>query len=287
MYKLTYNTDKYNEVKKELLTAFQVVPSAMFDAPKAVRTRIDYLKNFLKSTGLQGYVLGISGGVDSTTAGKLAQLACEELRAEGYTATFVAMRLPAGVQRDEADAQEALRFINPDVSLTVNIGDAADALNIQNLKAVETAGITLSAHKADFNKGNIKARLRMAAQYHTAAVYNAAVIGTDHNSECVTGFFTKFGDGACDLTVLNKMNKTQVRLVAKELGAPELLWKKYPTADLEELNPGKHDQDGFGFPYDLLDLFLEGIEIDPAIEEKIINQYWITEHKRAPIHGFV
>ena len=287
MRKLVHGTTEYAKVKQEILTTYGVMASHLFDASRNIRQRIDYLKNFLRNNGLSGYVLGISGGVDSTAAGRLAQLACEELRKEGIKATFVAMRLPSGVQHDENDAQEALKFINPDVVLTVNIGQAADMLNIQNLLAIESVSIQLTPHQADFNKGNIKARLRMTAQYHTAAVYNAAVIGTDHNSECVTGFFTKFGDGACDLTVLNNMNKTQVRMLAKELGAPDVLWQKYPTADLEELNPGKHDQDGFGFPYEALDDFLEGKNVPPELEEKIIHQYLITNHKRKPINTYI
>ena len=69
--------------------------------------------------------------------------------------------------------------------------------------------------------------------------------GVDHNAEAVTGFFTMFGDGACDLTVLNGLNKRQIRLMAKAMGASETLWNKAPTADLEELNPGKLDDDGY------------------------------------------
>ncbi len=90
----------------------------------------------------------------------------------------------------------------------------------------------------------------------------------------------KNGDGACDLVVLNK---TQIRMVAKELGAPEKLYNKAPTADLEELKPGKLDDDGFGFSYWKLDLFLEGKQIDKETEEKIIHQFLITQHKRKPI----
>jgi NAD+ synthase len=79
-----------------------------------VRRRIDFLKDFLRSTPAKGFVLGISGGQDSTLTGRLCQLASEELRAEGRDATFVAVRLPYGVQADEEDAQIALRFIRPD-----------------------------------------------------------------------------------------------------------------------------------------------------------------------------
>lgn len=279
-------TKEYSEVKEQMLRDFQVVPTENFDAKTAVRKRIDYLKSSLKNTGLKAYVLGISGGVDSTTAGRLAQIACEELRAEGYQAHFVAVRLPAGVQRDEADAQEAIRFINADKTLTVNIGEAATNLSIQGVDEFKKQGGQITEAQADFNKGNIKARLRMTAQYQIAAMYNGLVLGTDHNSEGIVAFYTKFGDGAVDLIVLNGLNKRQVRLCAKELGAPQSLWKKIPTADLEELNPGKTDDEGFGFPYDSLDDFLEGKNVDEEIVQKIMVKYIQGSHKRNPIPQF-
>lgn len=227
---------------------------------------------------MRGYVLGISGGVDSTTVGRLCQLAVEELRTEGYEAKFVAVRLPAGIQKDEADAQSAIKFINADVLNTVNVGEAATNLSVQGVSQVTHRELT--PFEVDFAKGNIKARLRMVTQYQLAALHGCLVIGTDHNSEAAMGFYTKFGDGACDLTVLNGLNKRQVRLLAKTLGAPEFLYEKAPTADLEELNEGKLDDEGFGFPYYKLDDFLEGLEVDADTEYKIVKQYHITQHKR-------
>ena len=276
----------HEATKREILDLYGVIPSERFDAVSACRKRIDYLKDFLRSTGLKGFVLGISGGVDSSTAGRLAQLACEELRAEGREAKFYAVRLPAGVQRDEADAQDALRFIGADEMLTINIGAAANALNEACLAAAVSIGTQVSPSVGDYHKGNIKARERMAAQYYIAAMFRSAVIGTDHNCENVAGFYTKFGDGACDLIVLNGMSKNQVRLCAKYLGAPERVYAKLPTADLEELNPGKLDDEGFGFPYEALNDFIEGKEIDEGIEAKIIALYNKTRHKRAPVVEF-
>ena len=276
----------YEATKREILDRYGVIPSERFDAASACRKRIDYLKDFLRSTGLKGFVLGISGGVDSSTCGRLAQLACKELRAEGYQAKFYAVRLPAGVQRDEDDAQEALRFIDADEVLTINIGEGANAINESCLAAVSSIGSSFTPVQADYHKGNIKARLRMAAQYHLAAFYAAAVLGSDHAAEACAGFFSKFGDGACDLIVINGLNKTQVRMCAKYLGAPERVYAKPPTADLEELNPGKLDDEGFGFPYAALDAFLEGEEIAPDIEAKIVATYEKTRHKREPIVEF-
>lgn len=286
MFANILSPERHAEVRQEILDRYGVVPSSQFDAKGACEKRVDYLKGFLRTTGLRGFVLGISGGVDSSTAGRLAQIACEQLRAEGYPAQFYAVRLPAGVQRDEADAQDALRFINPDQTLTINIGEASSILNVACVDALSAVGTDLDEVSIDYHKGNIKARLRMSAQYYLAAVNRAAVLGTDHNTECLTGFYSKFGDGACDLIVLNGMSKNQVRLCSKYLGAPEHLWQKLPTADLEDLNPGKLDDDGFGFPYAALNAFIEGEEIDPTIEVKIIDRYVATRHKREPIVEF-
>lgn len=275
-------------LKSEILATYGVVPTSEFDPNLAIRRRVEYLKSFLTATRRKAFVLGISGGVDSTVTGVLCQLACSELRAEGYAARFVAVRLPAGVQRDEADAQAALAVIRPDVVLTVNVGPASNAIHTEGLNAFITAegGSAVTPEQADFHKGNVKARMRMLAQYEQAALFEGLVVGTDHNAEAVTGFFTLFGDGACDLTVLNGLNKRQIRLMAKAMGASETLWNKAPTADLEELNPGKLDDDGFGFPYDLLDDFLEGIAIPKEVEAKILARFEATRFKRRSIPGF-
>ena len=278
MKQLIQGSKIYNAIKEEIKATLGVKPTASFNPQHEIRVRIDYLKNYLKQTGMRGYVLGISGGVDSTTVGRLCQIAVEELRAEGYQAKFVAVRLPAGVQKDEADAQSAIQFINADELNTVNVGEAATNLSLQGVSQIKHR--ELSAFEVDFAKGNIKARLRMVAQYQLAALHGWGVIGTDHNSEAAMGFYTKFGDGACDLTVLNGVNKRQVRLLAETLGAPKFLYEKAPTADLEELNEGKLDDEGFGFPYYKLDDFLEGLEVDAETEFKIVKQYHITQHKR-------
>jgi NAD+ synthase len=279
-------TSKNAAAVAEIRSLFGVVPIDQFNAKKAIEDRIQFLVKYLRSTGRKALILGISGGVDSTVTGMLSQMACRRLTQAGYPATFVAMRLPAGIQRDEDDAQLACDFIGPDVLMTVNIGKASTSINEQGVNAFRSIGLPLTAEQIDFNKGNVKARMRMIAQYQQAANFEGLVIGTDHNSEAVMGFFTVWGDGACDVTVLGGVNKRQVRAMAKEMGAPAALWNKVPTADLEELNPGKSDDEGFGFPYALLDDFLEGLDIPSEVEDKIVAQYTRTQFKRHPIVGF-
>jgi NAD+ synthase len=123
----------------------------------------------------------------------------------------------------------------------------------------------------------------MVSQYHIAGIIGGLVIGTDHSAENITGFFTKWGDGACDLAPLFGLSKRQVRAIAKHLGAPSILVEKAPTADLEELEPGKTDEDALGISYDQLDNFLEGKKVTSAVSDHIINIYKKTQHKRQAI----
>ncbi len=240
-----------------------------------IRKRVDFLKNYLIHTGANGYVLGISGGQDSTLAGKLAQMAIDELNEDGSNKqlNFYAVRLPYGEQADEEDAMDAIRFINTSKTLVINIKAAVDASNQAFEKAT---GELLS----NFNKGNTKARERMKAQYDIAAHYGCLVIGTDHAAEAITGFFTKHGDGACDIAPLFGLTKRQGRALLVELGAPEHLYTKAPTADLEDDKPGLPDEIALGMTYEQLDRYLEGRQVDSAIAEKIEERYEMTEHKR-------
>ncbi|MFD3548842.1 ammonia-dependent NAD(+) synthetase [Streptomyces sp. NPDC058655] len=251
--------------------------SQIFDAEQEIERRVAFLTERLVSTGMRSLVLGISGGVDSTTAGRLCQLAVERARAGGHDATFFAMRLPYGVQADEQDAQLALGFIAADRVLTVDVRPASDAA----LEASLAGGTVFrDARHQDFVQGNIKARQRMIAQYAVAGAHEGLVVGTDHAAEAVSGFFTKFGDGAADLVPLTGLTKRRVRAVADALGAPaELVWKT-PTADLETLDPGKADEDALGVTYDDIDDFLEGKPIGEEAFATITRRYRLTEHKR-------
>jgi len=263
-------------LQQEIARDLQV--TASFDAEQEIERRVAFLTGRLTSTGLRSLVLGISGGVDSTTTGRLCQLAVERARAAGHEATFYAMRLPYGVQADEKDAQRALEFIRADRELTVDIRPASDAA----LQAAVDGGLTFrDAHHQDFVHGNIKARQRMIAQYAVAGARDGLVVGTDHAAEAVSGFFTKFGDGAADVVPLTGLTKRRVRAVSAALGAPAELVHKVPTADLETLDPGKPDEDALGVSYDQIDDFLEGKPVDDTAAQAIIRRYRFTEHKRA------
>ena len=253
---------------------------AVVDPADQVRRRIDFLKEYLAASGARGLVLGISGGQDSSLAGRLSQLAVEELAAEGRPARFVAVRLPYGVQRDEDDARLALEFIRPAEVVDFDIAGGVDGL------AGEYAAAT-GTPISDFGKGNVKARMRMIAQYALAGEGGLLVVGTDHAAEAVTGFFTKYGDGGTDLLPLSGLTKRQGRALLQHLGAPERLYQKVPTADLLDHDPGQSDEANLGLRYADIDAFLEGEEIDPAVAEKIEARFLQTRHKRAePVSMF-
>lgn len=247
------------------------------DAQHDIERRCDFLCRVMQESGQKTLVLGISGGVDSTVAGRLAQLAVNQLRDQGEQASFVAMRLPYGEQKDADDADRALQFIQPDEVLDVNIKSASDAL----LASMESGGMSFAdANQRDFVLGNIKARQRMVAQYAVAGARSGLVVGTGQAAETLMGFFTKYGDGACDVAPLSGLNKSQVLLLGRQLGAAESLVNKAPTADLESLAPQKPDEEALGVTYQEIDAFLENQVVSDRAFDAIVHAYRLTAHKR-------
>lgn len=260
-------------LQKEIIAYEHVLPK--IDPQKEIRRSVDFLKNYLKANPfLKTYVLGISGGQDSTLTGKLCQMAITEMRKENgdQSYQFIAVRLPYGVQADAADAADAVAFQQPDQDLIVNIKPAVDAM---------VASLTAAGEKIlDFNKGNIKARERMVIQYAIAGANNGAVVGTDHAAENFSGFYTKYGDGAADLTPLFRLDKRQGKQMLQELNCPEHLYLKAPTADLEEEQPALPDETALGVRYQDVDDYLEGREVSEEAAERIEDLWRKSEHKR-------
>ena len=255
----------------EIIQALNVKPE--INTKKEIRNRIDFLKAYCLKAGAKGFVLGISGGQDSTLAGRLSQLAAEELRIEGYEAKFYAVRLPYGTQKDEEDAEAALAFIKPDQTFDFNIKDPVEAF--VNVYTNATGEVM-----ADYHKGNVKARMRMVAQYALAGERQCLVIGADHAAEAVTGFFTKFGDGGADILPLAGLTKCQGRELLKELNATKKLYLKTPTADLLDNKPLEADETELGIEYDVLDQYLVGYKVKPNVKANIEKRFEVTKHKR-------
>ncbi|MCH1626703.1 ammonia-dependent NAD(+) synthetase [Fredinandcohnia quinoae] len=258
-------------IQHEIMKDLQV--KAVIDPKEEIQNRVKFLKEYLLKTGAKGFVLGISGGQDSTLAGRLAQLAVEELRNEGKEAKFIAVRLPYKVQADDDDAMLALSFIQPDETVVFDVAHTVDAFE-------NDYSTNMKQNLSDFNKGNVKARVRMIAQYAVGGMNNLLVIGTDHAAEAVTGFFTKYGDGGADLTPLTGLTKRQGRALLIELGATERLYLKAPTADLLDNKPLQTDETELGITYEAIDDYLEGKTVSGEIASKIEERYIKSKHKR-------
>ena len=260
-----------NERQRQIITELGVQPE--IDPAIEIERRSDFLAEYLGKTGLNGFVLGISGGQDSLLAGLLAKKAVEKRKDQGEFAQFHAVLLPYGEQADRADALAAIEFIDPDVTHDINIMPGVDGM-AEGYATGEGWAMT------DFDKGNVKARMRMIAQYALAGDHKLLVIGTDHAAEAVTGFFTKFGDGGADILPLSGLSKRQGKQLLGELGAPERFTTKAPTADLLDETPGQADETELGITYDTLDDYLEGKPVDAATAKIIEDRYDATQHKR-------
>ena len=227
-------------MQSDIIAALGVAPT--IDPDTEITRRVQFLVDYLDATGAKGYVLGISGGQDSTLAGRLAQL--------------------------------ALQFIQPDETVTVDIEPATTAMAGAVADALETGSL------GDFNKGNAKARMRMIAQYAIAGERGLLVVGTDHAAENVTGFFTKHGDGAADLVPLAGLSKRQGAALLDHFGAEPRLWEKVPTADLEEDRPALPDEDALGITYAHIDDYLEGKQVPQEAAKRLEHLWRIGQHKR-------
>lgn len=262
--------------QQQIIAELGVQP--IIQAVPELERRIDFIKQYLRQSGGRSLVIGISGGIDSLLVGCMAQRAVEQLRAEGYEAQFIALRLPYGVQSDAEDADAAMRHIQPDRSLSINIQPATDAV----LHALRQAGQGFTdAKQRDFVMGNVKARQRMLTCYAVAAAEAGLVMGSDHAAEVVMGYFTKYGDGAADLMPLAGLTKSQVRELAVQCDVPSYLVEKVPTADLESLAPLLPDEESFGLSYTEIDAFLCGKAVSAEAFTIIWDHYRRGEHKRS------
>lgn len=209
------------------------------------------IQEYFKKKGFEKAVVGISGGVDSSVVCFLLAEALGGKNVYAYSLPYF----------DE----------DPDVKKVVD----ATGVNFEriNIKApvdviCETLGIT---DKVD--KGNVMARVRMIFLYYFARKYNALVAGTGNKSEYLLGYFTKYGDIACDFLPIGSLYKTEVYELARELGVPESIIEKKPTAGLW---PGQTDEDELGYLYEEIDAVLKNQDERSPIWKRVLE----TEHKR-------
>ncbi|GKU80429.1 ammonia-dependent NAD(+) synthetase [Paenibacillus sp. L3-i20] len=266
-------------LQEQIIERLGVKPS--IDPEVEVRKRVDFLKNYVLNSGTTGLLIAISGGLDSAVAAGLCKRATDELSAEtGKEYMTLGVFQPYAEQSDISDSYAVAEAFALTHKVETNIGEAVDEMAIEVEHSFKKLGI--HRHISRGGKGNVKARTRMVMQYALAFDLNLLVVGTDHASEAITGFYTKWGDGAVDITPLSTLNKRQVRLIGAHIGVPDSVLHKAPTAGLWE---GQTDEDELGIKYDDNSDYLEGKEIADAVREKLEKQYLKTEHKRSPIPG--
>jgi NAD+ synthase len=265
--------------QQEIIDTLGVKPT--IDVALEIRKRVDFLKNYVRQSGTTGLLIAISGGVDSAVTTGLCKQATDELRQEtGRDYRTVGVLQPYGDQVDIDDSRSVVKAFALAHAVEMNIQEAVDEVATESEYALKHLGI--HRHLSKQGKGNIKARTRMVMQYALAFEMNLLVVGTDHASEAITGFYTKYGDGAVDITPLSTLNKRQVRQLALALGVPEKIVTKVPTAGLWD---GQTDESELGITYEANSDYLEGQSIDEATRLKLEKQYDKTAHKRAPIPG--
>ena len=222
-----------------------------------------FLKDYLESTKLDSYVLGLSGGIDSSLVGAIARHAVGKDKLFCYA---------IDVESDPKDIEDAKK-----------VAKELD-LNLEVINLTETYHNYLKQINGDnfsrLTKSNLKVRMRMVALFAYAQEHRGLVLGTDNADERYVGYFTKYGDGAVDILPISQLVKEEVREAAKLYGLSSPLVNRVPTAGLFK---GQTDELEMGVTYKDLDAYLLGKEIDLKAKERIEYLHKISEHKRIPI----
>jgi NAD+ synthase len=238
----------------------------------------EWLRERLREAGARGFLVGLSGGVDSAVVARLCQIASPQV---------VGVIMPCHSDpRDEKDARlAASHFGIP--AIRVDLGPTYDSLSVA-LQAAKAqlppdADATQPAEVPDIRArvplANAKPRLRMTTLYYLANSLNYLVAGTGNRSELTIGYFTKYGDGGVDVLPIGGLLKSEVRGLAAEIGVPESIVEKTPSAGLW---PGQSDEAEMGFTYaDLENHIAAGADgVAPALAMRIERLVRATEHKR-------
>lgn len=205
-----------------------------------------FMRDYLRQSGRQGFIVAMSGGLDSSV---VASVCVRAVGAERIAGVHLPDRDSA--KQDETDARE----------MADSLGIAFNTIPID---AFVEAFLTLEGTEDKVALGNIKARCRMIVLYHAARTMDYIVAGSSNKSELLVGYFTKYGDGGSDIAPIGDLYKTQVRDLAREIGIPDTLIEKTPSAGLW---PGQSDEAELGITYTELDSILLGIELGFTAEE--------------------
>lgn len=236
----------------------------------------NFIRDYVRKAEANGIVLGLSGGIDSSTVAALSALS--------------------------VGGSKVLGLIMPEKE-TYNQEDIDDAINVAEKYGIQTKIIDITAiietiqktipefdQNEKISKGNIKARTRMICLYYYANKHNLIVCGSSDKSEVMMGYFTKWGDVAADIAPIMDLYKTQVRKLAQHIGLPQRVVNKPATPALW---PGQKAEDELGLKYETLDLILYGLEhfmgieeiakqlgIDKAVVQRVSGRLERMEHKR-------
>jgi len=223
---------------------------------------ISWISDTVTSAGGKGVVLGMSGGIDSSVAAVL----CKHAFPEAVLGAIIPCH-SMSIDREHAELVASKFFIPVKV---VVLDKAFDSL----IKSMSDEGYDATRKIAE---SNIKPRLRMVTLYYLANRLNYLVVGSSNKSELSVGYFTKHGDGGCDLMPLGNLTKRQVREVAEYLDIPREIIDKPPTAGLWD---GQTDEAELGLTYDELDRYLITGEAEPKVKDKIESKIRQSMHKR-------
>ncbi|MFD2701997.1 ammonia-dependent NAD(+) synthetase [Paenibacillus shunpengii] len=266
-------------LQEQIIAELRVKPQ--INVEEEVRKRVDFLKEYVLKSGTKGLLIAISGGIDSAVATALCKQATDELTEEnGEEYKTLGVFQPYGEQVDIAHSYAVAKAFDLKYTVETNIEEAVNEIALEVEHGFKALGSP--RHMTPQGKGNVKARTRMVVQYALSFEMNLLVVGTDHASEAITGFYTKWGDGAVDITPLTSLNKRQVRQIAAYVGVPQEILDKAPTAGLWE---GQTDEKELGITYDDNSDYLEGKEIHAEAREKLEAAYLRTAHKRNAIPG--
>lgn len=239
----------------------------LFDSKLVEKKIIEFIREIVKNSSSEGIVLGLSGGIDSALAAALCSKAIDP---EKVNAVFF-YESEAGKFEDNTDFKDASEIVKKTgiVFTTIDITPIMNGLS-STLKTVWMSETKKSEknqnifEQSQISLGNIKARIRMAILYNIANQTGSLVCGTKNKSEYLTGYFTKYGDGAVDFEPIADLYKTEVWELSKHLEIPKNIINKKPTAGF---SPGQTDEDDLGMSYEKLDTILKKLENKKINEE--------------------
>ena len=223
----------------------------------------EFLKNYLEESHCKAYVLGLSGGVDSSLVAAIAKKAVGKDKLYCY-----AIDIDSN-PKDVEDAKQVAKELDLNLDV-INLSETYHSY-LKELKGEEFIRLT---------KSNLKVRMRMVALFAYAQEHSGLVLGTDNMDERYVGYFTKYGDGAADVLPIVYLTKKEVRQAAELYGLSSLLANRVPSAGLFE---GQTDETEMGVKYEDLDNYLLGGKVEKNVEEQIEYLHRISEHKRKDI----